>query len=675
MAAVTLSNVKKSFGDRDLFENVSFFVNERERVALVGANGSGKTTILRMIAAEVRPDSGSVTKEPRLTVGHLPQEVDLPDTAGLHLAVTGVTPELLACASELADLERVILNPSASLRTGSVKNPDAEILRDAQNDVGDAQNDTDDHARGIGTRYADVSHQFDTLGGFDYQRQAGLILSGLGFPESDFDKPVRTLSGGQKTRAALARLLLLSPDLLLLDEPTNHLDIDACEWLQGFLQTRYTGAALVVSHDRYFLDQVVSKVVELENGSVATYPGNYSAFARMKAARIEEQRKLYKEQQKEIARIEQAIQTLFSQRKFSRRDSKVKQLERIERIERLRDQQTIRVGIAAAVRSGREVVRLSKLAKSFPGTDLFSDVSFTLERGRKVGIVGPNGSGKTTLLKIIAEREPADSGEVILGHNVKPVYFAQEFGHLVGSRTVIEELLADADLSAREARDLLARFLFLGDDAFKLVEVLSGGELCRLALAKVLAAGPNLLLLDEPTNHLDIPSRESLEDALTAFNGTVLAASHDRYLLDAICDEIIELKDGRFSHHLGNYSVYRARSHQAAERTALPQSPTPSSQPPAPRPLSSLRETERLLREHAKRQRDLEQVIAGVENRIREVTEALGDEQTYRGGSARELSNEYDQLSDRLPRLYGEWEELSDRVRQVEERLAELRGD
>ncbi len=517
-----------------MFEDVSFFVNERERVAMIGANGTGKTTLLKIICGEEPADGGTVSKEPGVTIGYLPQEVDLPGVVGLHLAVMGINRELLACASERADLENKMAGASV------------------------------DHAQALGSRYAEVSHLFDSLHGFDYVTKARAILLGLGFDPSELETPVKSLSGGQKTRAALARLLLMSPDMLLLDEPTNHLDIHACEWLQEFLTTRFNGAALIVSHDRYFLDRVVSKVVELEDSTISTYPGNYSDFALQKAAKVEEQRKLYKEQQKEIVRLESAIQTLFSHRKFSRRDSKLKQLERLEKISRTGEHRAMKANLSAAIRSGREVVRLSKLSKAFPGKTLFSNLDMVAERGRKIGIVGPNGSGKTTLLKIIAEREPSDAGEVILGHNVKPVYFAQEFDHLVGSRTVIEELVADVELNVKESRDLLARFLFMGDDAFKKVEVLSGGELCRLALAKVLAGSPNLLLLDEPTNHLDITSREALEDALRAFNGTVLVASHDRYLLDAITDEVVEIKDGRATRYLGNYTYYREKV-QAAE--------------------------------------------------------------------------------------------------------------
>lgn len=632
MAVITLSNIKKTYGTRDLLEDVSFFVNEHERVALIGANGTGKTTLLKIICGEESADSGNVNLEPGVTVGYLPQEVDLPEASEMLTAVVGVTPEIFECARELADLDRKMKQA------------------------------TGEQAQRLGSRYADVSHRFDGLHGFDYQIRAKAILLGLGFEELDFDKPVCALSGGQKTRAALARILLLSPDLLLLDEPTNHLDIQACEWLQEYLQERYNGAALIISHDRYFMDKVVSRIFELESGMVSTYKGNYKEYARQKEDRIEEQRKIYKEQQKEITRIEAAIQTLFSDRKFSRRDSKIKQLERIKRVHAVRDQQTVKVSFVSSVRSGREVLRFAKLSKGYPGRQLFTDVDYLAERGRKIGIVGPNGSGKTTLLKIIAERENADSGEVIFGHNVEPVYFAQEFDHLVPTRTVLEELLADSSLNALQARDLLAKFLFMGDDAFKKVEVLSGGEMCRLALAKVLAGSPNLLLLDEPTNHLDIASREALENALRAYDGTVITASHDRYLLDAIANEIVEIKDGMFTTYLGNYSSYHEKVRQSARIEVESQSVEPKKE----RVVSSLREMERRKRELAKKQTGLEKQIHDVEQRMREITEALGSEETYRTGSARDLSVEYDSLSEQLSALYADWEQVVSEVTQYE---------
>ena len=639
MPLITISGLAKSYGAQDLFADVSFGLAATERIALIGANGSGKTTLLRILCKEEEASSGNVHIDQGVTLGYLPQEVDLPEVAELHLAVLGVTQDLLACASEMRVLERqMALAPP-------------------------------EQAQSIGARLAEITHKFDGLHGFDYFSQAKVILLGLGFDESELNKPVWALSGGQKTRAALARLLLLSPDVLLLDEPTNHLDIRACDWLSDFLNNRYNGAALIVSHDRYFLDGVVSRVIEIDGGTTASYPGNYSTFAKLKADRIEEQRKIYKEQQKEIKRIEEAIQTLFSDRKFTRRDSKVKQLERIKRVNNTASERTISAQFAQAVRSGRDVVRLSKLSKSYPGRDLFADLTLTVERGRKLGIVGPNGSGKSTLLKIIAGLVEPERGEVILGHNVDPVYFSQEFDHLVKSRTVLEELLADADLTSREARNLLAQFLFMGDDAFKLVEVLSGGEQCRLALAKILARSPNLLLLDEPTNHLDIRSREALEEALRSFNGTILMASHDRYLLNTVADELLEISDGQWAAYMGNYAFYKDKSQPAPPpATALEQAkPKPIS-----RPQSTLREIERQIRELTKSRSAIENDIETLELSVEELTAALGDPETYRDGAARDLTLDYEQSSTRLHDLYADWERVCEEIAQAEKTLGEL---
>ena len=615
-------------------------VSESERIALIGANGSGKTTLLRIIYGEQTADAGSVHIEQGCTLGYLPQEVDLPQVADLHLAVMGVTPELLACAGEMKVLERQMASATAQ------------------------------QADAIGARLAEVNHKFDGLHGFDYFAQAKAILLGLGFEESELDKPVRTLSGGQKTRAALARLLLLSPDVLLLDEPTNHLDIRASDWLSDFLNNRYNGAALIVSHDRYFLDGVVSKVVEIENATISSYPGNYSQFAKLKAAKIEEQRKAYKEQQKEIKRIEEAIQTLFSHRKFTRRDSKIKELEKIKRVADVDSQRTISAQFNQAIRSGRDVLRLIKLSKSYPQKELFADLSLLVERGRKVGIVGPNGSGKSTLLKIIAGLLEADSGELIFGHNVEPVYFAQEFDHLVRSRTVLEELLADADLTSLAARNLLAQFLFMGDDAFKLVDALSGGEQCRLALAKVLARSPNLLLLDEPTNHLDIRSREALEDALRHYNGTILMASHDRYLLNTVADEILEIADGTWHAYPGSYSSYTEKSSQHAPADQSIAQPTAAK--PTIRPQSQLRETEKLLRDLSRNRSALETEIEQLEHEAEALTAALGDPQTYIDGSPGDLTRDFNKASERLAELYANWERVCEEISQTQRTLEEI---
>jgi len=640
MAVLTVTNLSKAYGVRVLFDGVSFVVNDREKVALIGDNGSGKTTILRIIASEDEADSGAVSLEAGATVGYLPQDVDLPLDAPLILSTACGSDETLALAMELAHVQRSI----------------------HANEAHDAR---------LGERYAELSHRYDTLGGFQAEAEAKGILAGLGFTQEDLEKRISTLSGGQKTRAALAKLLLQSPDLLLLDEPTNHLDIDSCEWLQEFLTTRFTGAAVIVSHDRYFMDKVVSRVIELDSGTVESYPGSYAAFADSKTARLAEKERLFKAQKKEIERLEAAIQTLFSHRKFSRRDSKVKQLERLERVDKAHASQTVSISIPPAARGGREVVRLLGVSKSYGSKSLFSDVDYVFERGWKTGVVGPNGSGKTTLLKIVADMEAADTGRSELGFNIKPVYFAQEFDHLDTQRTVLEELLADADISSKQARDLLARFLFLGDDAFKRVEVLSGGEKCRLALAKVLAVGPNLLLLDEPTNHLDIASREALEHALREYHGTAIIASHDRYLLDRVANHIVEIRDGTFQPFLGNYSAYREKAHPATAtpRTAPQAYPRSPVEPAKPRPMSTVRELERTIRETSKQCKNLETEIHSAESRISEITQALGQEQTYKDGSARALTSEFETLSERLKSMYAEWESATECVEQLRGQL------
>ncbi len=646
MAIISVSNLSKSFGNRDLFLDIGFSVDDRERVALIGPNGCGKTTILKILAGQVELDSGAVHRIQGLSIGYLAQDVESDSQVLLLHYTVGITPELLECAERLYNIEQ-----------GNLHN------------AGDA-----DYA----TEYADLTHKFEDIGGFELQAGAMTILAGLGFDESDLYKPVQLLSGGQKVRAALSRLLLESPLLLLLDEPTNHLDIQVCEWLQDYIANRYQGTALIVSHDRYFLDRVVTRVIEMDNGVIVSWPGAYTAYAAAKEARLEEQRKLYKTQQKEIARIEEAIQTLFSHRKFTRRDSKVKQLEKIQRVKVSGPQKSISAGFKAADRSGAMVLKLDELSKGFGEKKLFDSVDYVMDRGKKVGVVGPNGSGKTTLLKIIAGLENPDSGHVEIGHKVSFVYFAQEFAGLTPDNSVIDELLSDSEITAQQARDLLAQFLFMGDDAFKPVHVLSGGEKCRLALAKAIAGAPNLLILDEPTNHLDIASRETLENALLEFNGSVITASHDRYLLDRVTNEIVEIADGKFVKYLGNYTEYRSKKAGEDTPVDLPMLDKRGKQiapPPPKRPMSTLRELEKQAREIGKRIEEIEQDIHKTETRQAFLTEALANEETYRDGSAKELSAEYNSLDIHLKELYSEWETLGETHAEMESEIAEIPGN
>ncbi len=643
MPLISVSNISKSYGTKQLFNSATLHLNERERAALIGDNGSGKTTFLRIILGEEVPDIGNVYKDTSIRIGYLPQEVDLPDTAPLIYAVMGLTPEMLSLAIQLSEIEERIQSAA----------------------------DTVDHK--VTAEYSDLSHKFNSLGGYSLLFDAKSVLNGLGFLESELYRPIQTLSGGQKRRAALARLLLMVPDLLLLDEPTNHLDISACEWLQKYLIERFSGALLIVSHDRYFLDRVVSRVFEIDDRKIVSYKGNYSLYRKQKNAVFEERIKLYKQQQKEISRIENAIQTLFSDRKFSRRDNKIKQLERIERLKPVSEDRSISAQVKASFRSGKEVIRIERLSMSYPGKTLFENLDLTIERGNKVGIVGPNGSGKTTLLKILAGKIIPTAGGFTFGLNVQPVYFAQEFDHLVGARTVLEELLYDADVTTLEARDLLAKFLFFGDDAFKKVEILSGGETCRLALAKIIANSPNLMLLDEPTNHLDIRSREALERALESYDGTIMVASHDRYLLDSVCTHILEIGNAGWSWHLGNYSTYREKTSQTFSNISKNEIYAKKSPPLAKkRPDSPLKACQRELRELQRARSELESQIEKYECRSAELEGILSRPETWSDPSSREISDEHTAVNAHLETLYREWELVLAKIEETELKLLEL---
>ncbi|MHB1461238.1 MAG: ABC-F family ATP-binding cassette domain-containing protein [Armatimonadota bacterium] len=634
MAILTVNHLAKAFGPQVLFNDLNLLVNGRERVAIIGGNGTGKSTLLKIIMGFEKADSGNVGIQNGLTIGYLPQICDLPEGATLHQAVLGIRPGLTELAVELQDVEDLLGHATT-----------AEAIE-------------------LGSRYADLSHQFEAIEGYSLKAQAAQYLDALGFSEAELQQETESLSGGQKTRASLARLLLQSPDLLLLDEPTNHLDIEGCEWLQSFLLERYSGAALIVSHDRYFMDAVVSRVIELDAGEAVSYSGNYTLFAVLKAKRREEQAKLYSLQQREIARIEASVQKLFSHRKFSRRDSKLKELERIKKVAKTSSSKQMHADLGETMRSGREVIRVAELSKGFGEKELFQDMDFILERGQKVALVGPNGSGKSTFLKVVAGLIEADSGEVEMGMRVNAVYFAQQFEHLDPNLEVIEELLMDANLTANESRDLLARFLFMGDDVFKRVSSLSGGELCRLALAKLLAQRPNLLLLDEPTNHLDILSREALENAIRKFDGAVMIASHDRYLLDAVVDRVLEFRDGHTQSYLGTYTDYRKK---VMARLAMKQAEVPLHTVISDkRPSNTAKQIKQNLKRLINRQKELEEAIAAVEARLEAISASLASTDPYLDGSAKRLGDEYDLLQTKLEQLTEQWSAVSEELERLQ---------
>jgi len=612
MALISLSCVRKSFGGFDVLDEVTFTIGASEKVALVGPNGSGKTTILRMIVGQEDPDGGSADLLPGTTIGFMPQDTELSGGGNLVDEVSNATTEIKHLERELRRLESAM---SAHLEIESLL-----------------------------AEYGEVQHEFERLGGYAFDAEVKSTLSGLGLGPAHWDKPVGVLSGGQKTRAALAKLLLQKPDVLLLDEPTNHLDIEACEWLEEFLQG-FPGAVLVVSHDRYFLDRVVTKVVDLHEGLTRSYHGNYTAYARQKEELLRQQVESYERQQAEIARLEDFIARYHAGQRHREAKSRGKRLDKMERIRKPRTEaSSIHVRLETGSSSGHIVLDLREVGKSFDEKPLFSGLNLLVESGDRIGLVGPNGAGKTTLLRMIMGEEAPSMGTLSVGYGVEAGYFAQDLAGLDPENTVIEELLESADLTPGEARNILARFMFKGDDVFKPVSKLSGGERNRLVLAKLMLSKPNLLLLDEPTNHLDIDSRQALDRALEEFGGTIVLTSHDRYLLNSVATRIVEIADGTARVFDGNYDFFveRARSQRARIRPAR-RKPKPKPEAPAgPKGPTAA---------------DYEREIEAAEARLAELTHLLGRPETYADGSvAAATQAEYREEAATIERLYAEWE-------------------
>ncbi len=626
MALLSVNNLARYFGAQKIFTEISLEVHAGECVALVGRNGCGKSTLLDIIAGGLEPDAGNVILARDTRIGYLPQVPDFDSEGTLWDAMVRVFAELLAQQTELRRLEA---------RMGS----DDDAIREAAM-----------------ARYGTLLDAFDLAGGFTFEARIGKVLGGLGFSEAEFRQPVAHLSGGQRTRALLARLLLEEPDLLLLDEPTNHLDLEGIEWLEEQLQ-QWRGAIVVVAHDREFLDAIAGRVLEMEFGKIAAYRGNYTAYVEQRAERRARRRAAYEAQQAHIAETEAYIRRYKAGQRSKQAQGREKRLERMERIEAVRETDNIHVNLQTTFRSGDLVLGLYRLQAGYvPGEPLVTVDELEVKRGQRVTLMGPNGSGKTTLLRTILKQIPPLAGRLRVGAAVRMGYFAQIQQHLDPARSVLDTLLYAGMDSMAETRSFLARYGFRGDTVFKEVGVLSGGEQARVALALLTLQRANLLLLDEPTNHLDIDSQEVLQEVIRDFNGTVLLVSHDRYLIRQVATHVWALDDGELRVFDEGYAAYAAWHQQQREMPSARQTAVDAEKAQRAAERQAQREQQRALARQQRRLEDLEDEIHTLEARLQELTTALdiaGRAQDV--GRVAKLGAEYHDVEAKMNRLLEAW--------------------
>lgn len=634
--------ITKAFGENTIVTDGSFHIEDHEKVALVGPNGAGKSTLLKMIVGELSPDRGDVILTKGKTLGYLAQHQDMSGSATIY-------EEVRLAKADLIEMERQIRSIEQELPAFEGEALSARL-----------------------ETYNRLMAEFERQNGYAYESEITGVLKGLGFTEEDFSKPVSTLSGGQKTRVSLGKLLLTNPDILLLDEPTNHLDLTSIAWLETYL-LNYQGAVLIVSHDRYFLNRVVTKVLEIELGQLSTYLGNYAKYAEKKQQVREARLKEYLKQQQEIKHQEAVIEKLrsFNREKSIRRaESREKMLEKMTPVEKPMEVNTqIQLTLEPSCISGNDVLKVEHLSKSFPNQTLFQDISFEIKRGEHVAIIGDNGTGKTTLLKILNEVLPADGGTFILGTNVHIGYYDQEHHVLNMEKTIFDEI-SDAypSLTGTRIRNMLAAFLFTGDDVFKRIKDLSGGERGRVSLAKLMLSEANFLILDEPTNHLDITSKEILEKALNDYTGTILYVSHDRYFINQTATRILDLVNQTFVNYIGNYDYYLEKKEELTK--AYASTPANTSSLPSTNTTSvsegklSWQEQKEAQAKERKRQNDLrktEERITQLEERDGEIDQMMMEEEIFTNSvKCQELAHEKAAIAEELEELYLRWEELAE---------------
>lgn len=636
------SGIGKSFGDTVILSNIHLQVNARQRVGLVGANGAGKSTLLRILAGESSYDEGELFIAKGTTIGYLAQDSGLQSDRTMEEEMRAVFADLLADEAELREMEQRMADPTLAADKAAYE----QLL----------------------ARYAALQDRFRERGGYAVESNIRSVLHGMGFADIPPDTRIAELSGGQKTRLALARLLLIKPDVLLLDEPTNYLDIETLTWLESYLRA-YEGAILVVSHDRYFLDALVDTIYEVEQTRVKKYTGNYTQYMEQKAADYERQLKMYEKQQEEISRIEDFIRRNIARASTTKRaQSRRKMLEKMERIERPAGQKRAAFRFEIDRMTGKDVLEVHQLALSYEeeGPPLLQNINFELKRGDSVALIGPNGIGKSTLLKALAGKLKPRSGEIYWGTNVKIGYYDQEQTELNPENTVLDEVWnAYPHLEEQQIRTVLGNFLFSGEDVLKKISTLSGGEKARVSLAKLMLLNANVLILDEPTNHLDLVSKEVLESALLDYEGTLLFISHDRYFLNRMAEQILELSRNGVRHFLGNYDDYLEKKLELSEASAGNDSNRPngsSSVGQSGKTAASYEAEKQMKREERQRQRRLEQLeadIAAMEQEVQALEERLADPEVYNDYLAvQEIQREIDEKNDQLAQWYEEWESL-----------------
>lgn len=634
---LSCQNLSKAFNEKPILKDVSFHIEEHDKAAIVGINGVGKTTLLRIIVGELPADSGIVTLKKEASFGYLAQNQNVNSENTIYEELLSVKAPVIAMEKQLREMEEKMHTVNGSELDSLMEN------------------------------YARLNHQFELENGYAYQSEIGGVLKGLGFAEEDFGKQISTLSGGQKTRVALSKLLLKKPELIILDEPTNHLDLNAIAWLENYL-LNYKGAVLTVSHDRYFLDRFAGKIIEIDQAKATTFLGNYTAYAAKKEILRTAARNAYLNQQQEIRHQEAVIEKLKSfnrEKSIKRAESREKMLNKIEVLEKPTEARAdIHMTLTPRCQSGNDVLHIEHLAKSFDDLSLFQDISMDIKRGEHVAIIGDNGTGKTTILKIINDLVPADSGTITLGTNVHIGYYDQEHHVLHPDKTLFDEISDEyPSLTGTQIRNTLAAFLFTGDDVFKLIRDLSGGERGRVSLAKLMLSESNFLILDEPTNHLDIASKEILEDAVNAYEGTVLYVSHDRYFINRTASRILELSGGQLTGFLGNYDYYLEKktgdlpNGDLAVKNTVSKAPAPPSE--GMQDWKAQKEQQAKQRKKENDIRKCEEEIAKLEEKDKQLDNEMAlPENATNVAKLQELTKEKESISAKLEELYEKWETL-----------------